>query len=81
MKDKEGFPVISRATHLQWCKDRAYEYLDNNDVPQAWASFASNMSKHEETANHMALNMGTAIILAGHYKSVDDMRHFIEGFN
>ena len=70
-----------RSEHLQWCKNRAYEYLDNNDIPQAWASFASDMNKHEETANHIAIQMGTMLMLSGHNQTVHEMRKFIEGFN
>jgi hypothetical protein len=29
----------SRSEHLQWCKDRALEYLERGDVTNAFASF------------------------------------------
>jgi hypothetical protein len=37
------------AEHLQWCKDRALQYLYDGDVKNAVASFWSDMDKHEET--------------------------------
>jgi len=56
---------MERSEHLQWCKDRANQYVKNGDIQEAFASFLSDMSKHEETANHMALEMGMNLLLAG----------------
>lgn len=72
---------MDKKEHLQWCKDRALEYLDEDDVAQAYASFASDMSKHEETKDHSALELGVRMMFGGHLKSVNEMRNFIEGFN
>ena len=72
---------MSRAEHLQWCKDRANEYVDRNDMPNAFASFQSDMSKHEETANHKALELGTMLLLGGHLTTQHQMREWINGFN
>lgn len=73
---------MTRTEHLQWCKDRAFEILDNGgDAGEAYASFVSDMGKHPETENHMALNMGVMMMLGGHYNTPDEMRRFIEGFN
>lgn len=30
---------MERSEHLQWCKDRALECLDRNDLTEALASF------------------------------------------
>jgi len=46
---------MNRQGHLEWCKKRAIEYVDNGDLNNAFASFQSDMGKHNETANHMAL--------------------------
>jgi len=74
--------MATRAEHLQWCKDRAIEILDSEaDVAQAYASFASDMSKHEETKDHSALELGVMMMFGGQLNTVDRMKSFIEGFN
>lgn len=70
----------TRAEHLAWCKKRALEYCDAGDVRQAWASMASDMRKHPETENHMALELGF-FMLMHHNPTTAEMREFIEGFN
>lgn len=72
---------MTRQEHLDWCKQRALEYCDNGDAVNAWASMASDMSKHEETENHAALQLGMMMLMSGHLNSVPEMRKFIQGFN
>jgi hypothetical protein len=72
---------MTRSEHLQWCKNRALEYCDSGDLPQAWASMASDMRKHEETRNHSAIELGTMMMLGGHLNTAEEMRKFINGFN
>lgn len=70
-----------RSDHLEWCKKRANEYVEKDDLKQAFASFQSDMSKHEETANHLALEMGTMMLIAGHLETQKQMENWINGFN
>ena len=72
---------MNRAEHLQWCKDRANEYVENGDLPQAFASFQSDMRKHEETNTHSALELGSMLLLGGHLSTVKQMKDWINGFN
>lgn len=72
---------MNRAEHLQWCKDRALEYVKMGDTKQAFASFNSDMSKHPDTANHSALQLGSALFFGGHLSSSDEMEKWIKGFN
>lgn len=72
---------MTRAEHLEWCKQRALECVDMNDTSQAWASMASDMSKHPETAKHSALELGMMLLMGGHLNSPVKMREFILGFN
>lgn len=72
---------MDRAEHLQWCKDRAIAYVESNDLNQAFASFSSDMSKHPETENHSALNLGAMLLFGGHLDTAAKMRKWIEGFN
>lgn len=73
--------MTNREDHLQWCKDRANEYVDNGDMQQAFASFHSDMQKHPETANHIALEMGTMLLVSGNLSNAHQMREWINGFN
>lgn len=70
-----------RQQHLDWCKQRALEYADRGDVTQAWASMASDIGKHEETAGHAGLELGMMMLMAGMLSTGPEMRKFIEGFN
>lgn len=72
--------TVTREQHLAWCKQRALEYLPD-DPQNAFASMASDLSKHEETANHMAMGLGMMLLINGHLSTADKMREFIEGFN
>ena len=72
---------MTREEHLEWCKDRALEYCDMDDIGEAWASFLSDMKKHPETEKHSALELGMMMLMAGHLSSPPKMRKFILGFN
>jgi hypothetical protein len=73
--------MTTRDEHLKWCKQRALEYVNAGDLQQAFASFQSDMTKHPETANHMALQMGTMLLFTGNLSSERQMRDWIVGFN
>lgn len=72
---------MNRSEHLQWCKDRALKYVDAGDNKNAFASFQSDMSKHEETNNHLALELGMTLLLSGNLSSPYQMTEWITGFN
>ncbi len=69
---------MTREEHLDWCKQRAREYLKHGDVPNAVTSMMSDMSKHPETAIHPALSMLGLMAAQG---GIEDARRYIEGFN
>lgn len=64
---------MNRNEHLNWCKERALEYVKKGDNNNAFASFQSDMSKHPETANHLALSMGTMLLIGGHLQTSQQM--------
>jgi len=72
---------VTRDEHLQWCKDRAIEYIDAGDLDQAFASFNSDMRKHSETDNHSALELGFMLLFNNHLDTTAKMRKWILGFN
>lgn len=73
--------TTTRADHLAWCKQRALAYVEAGDLTNAFASMASDLNKHEETANHAALEIGMLLLLGGNLSTATQMRRFIEGFN
>jgi len=72
---------MNRQEHLQWAKERALEYVKNGDTQNAFLSMQSDMSKHEELANHLGLQMGTMLLMGGNLKTESEMANWIEGFN
>ncbi len=73
---------MDRAEHLQWCKDRAIEYVEVGDLHQAMASMCSDVMKHEETGSHQTTNgLGIAQMMNGFLNTPAKMRKWIEGYN
>ncbi len=73
--------MMNRTEHINWCKERSMEYISNNDISNAYASFVSDMNKHQETSNHSALDMGMMLMLSGNLNTKQEMQKFIEDFN
>lgn len=72
---------MTRAEHLAWAKERALDYVRVSDSQQAFASMASDLSKHDELKDHSALQLGMMMLIGGHLNTDDKMKTFIEGFN
>ncbi len=72
---------MTRQKHMEWCKKRALEYVDNGDLTNAYSSMASDLGKHEETKNHVAISLGMMLMMSGKLSTQEEMRKFIEGFN
>lgn len=72
---------MTRQEHLEWCKQRALEYVDKGDNKNAFASFQSDMGKHPDTANNSALKLGMMLLIGGHLSSQSQMKQWIIGFN
>jgi hypothetical protein len=72
---------MARSEHLNWCKKRALEYVDNGDLHQAYASMASDLANHPETEGHAGIQLGMGLLMIGSLDTTDEMRRFIEGFN
>ena len=72
---------MTREEHLKWAKERALVYARSGDVNGAIASMASDLRKHPETDHHVAIELGTMMLLAGLLKTREQAVEFIEGFN
>lgn len=71
---------MDRTEHLEWCKKRALEYLDQGDIANAVTSMLSDLGKHDETrgvGEKMAM-LGMLAITSG---DTAEARRFITGFN
>lgn len=68
--------------HLAWCVERAMEYADRGDMTNAWASFCSDVRKHEGT-EHIFSNplLGMALVSGVYSTTPTEFRRFIEGWN
>jgi hypothetical protein len=66
---------------MEWCKRRALEYVERGDTQGAFASMASDLSKHDETRDHIGIQLGMMQLMGGMLSTPAEMRHFIEGFN
>ncbi len=76
---------MERQEHLQWCKDRALEYLEPGEhfsIPDACALMMSDLNKHPETeivaVGSILAALGLKAAMSG---DVNEARRFIEGFN
>jgi len=71
----------TRKEHLEWCKQRAFELIESGDLKGAFASFMSDMGKHPEASNHLALEMGMTLLLSNNLSTAIQMQNWIVGFN
>lgn len=72
---------MTRSEHLEWCKQRAKEYIGSGDVNGAYTSMVSDLGKHDETRGHAAIPIGMMLMMGGYLSSKDEMSKFIDGFN
>jgi hypothetical protein len=70
---------MTREEHLQWCKNRAREYLARGDVINAVTSMLSDLSKHEETKG-VGRAMALVGILCMTEHDLEGARRFVDGF-
>ena len=71
---------MDRQEHLEWCKERALEYLNQGDAVNAITSMLSDLNKHEETRGAGGA-MAPLGMLYATQNDHDGARRFIEGFN
>ncbi len=67
---------MKRNEHLKWAKDRAKK----EEGITMWISFVSDLSKHKELEDHMAIHIGNMLFLMNP-PSTSEVRKFIDGFN
>lgn len=74
---------MNRAEHLQWAKDRALEYVELGDYPNAYTSFLQDLSIHPELklALETHIHLGGPQLVAGMLNTARDMTSWINGFS
>jgi hypothetical protein len=74
---------MTRAEHLQWCKNRALELVKLGDNPQAYASVVSDLGKHPETKQSVMIvaALGMQMMRSNVLATKHQMKDFIEGIN
>lgn len=73
--------TISRKEHLEWCKQRAREYLERRDYQGAIGSMLSDLGKHPKTVSSQ--KAGGIVMLATMMSgpTYESTKRFIERFN
>jgi hypothetical protein len=72
---------MTREEHLQWCKDRAMEYVKAGNLVNAVASMMDDLTKHPETQEGPALaTVGLFAALQAYQGDKDAVRRYILGF-
>ena len=70
----------TRQEHLDWCKQRALEYVDAGNYPEAVASMMSDLKKHPETQGHVGIELGMLQLMSDLMSTEPPVRRWIEGF-
>jgi hypothetical protein len=70
----------TREEHLEWCKERAREYLDRGELGDAVASMGSDLSKHSETNTAANGYLMMAVMLNVVDGDAAAVRRWVEGF-
>jgi hypothetical protein len=72
---------MDRGTHLQWCKNRALEYVGLGQLEHAIASMKSDLAKHPETNIHQSIEKALDIMILYSPLTKKSVTKWIEGFN
>lgn len=70
---------MTRQEHLNWCKTRALEYVDQGDNKNAMVSMLGDLGKHPDTEN--AASLAIMLMLTVDSSDKNAVRSFITGFN
>ncbi len=70
---------MNRQEHLQWCKDRANEYIKVGDGQEAMSSMISDLRKHEGTES--SVQMGFMLMMTTPAHDLGAVKRFVDGFN
>jgi hypothetical protein len=66
--------------HLAWCVERAMEYANQGEWPNAWASFMSDVDKHPGTEHIRYHELAGMAMISGLYNRPKEFKDFISGW-
>ena len=72
---------MTRQEILQAALKQAEPYLEQGDFSQAWTAHTSELKKHKETKEHLGIELGIQLLMAGFIGDVEKMREHLQGFN
>lgn len=72
---------MTRDEHLEWAKERALKYADEGDINNAFASIASDLSKHEEFRKPIYETLNQVGFMYLMNRDSSGLRNWITGFN
>lgn len=76
---------MTREEHLQWCKDRAMEYVKRGALLEAVTSMGSDLTKHPETKSSADSPVMAGLFLLACQQAQsgdrDGVVRYIKGFN
>jgi hypothetical protein len=72
---------MTRQEHLDWCKQRALEYVQQGDFEQAVTSMLSDLQTHPETQDHCGIELGMHVMFGSQLNTRAEVIRFINGFN
>lgn len=77
--------MTTREEHLQFCKDRAMDYVNQGKLLEAVTSMMSDLTKHPETAKTAAAGplamLGLLAMQQAQSGDRDGVVRYIKGFN
>lgn len=72
--------TLTRAQHIEWCKQRALELVETGDLEEAFKSMLSDLTKHPETVQHVGIHIGIQQKMSGTLNTKEALVEFINGF-
>ncbi len=75
--------MTTREEHMQWCKDRAMDYVHRGDLVNAVASMMSDLDKRPETKStgDALAALGLMAAMQATQGDRDGVERYILGFN
>ncbi len=70
--------MMNHGAHLEWCKQRALEYMARGEYQEAFTSMMSDLSKHKDWQSGQLI--GAMTMLYAIDSSPENVRRLIEGF-
>lgn len=74
---------MTRQEHMDWCKKRAMEYVEQGDLLNGVTSMMSDLDKHPETRDKGGALAMLGLLAMQQAQSGDreSVKRYIEGFN